>query len=93
MYEPKSTHSGHCHWDDQTIFSFSHFIEVDEDKPCFHWLAETEEPAGEKRNEMLWFPSWARHIVKPYDGEGVRAVVAGNVMITQMSATDEPIDK
>ena len=38
---------------------------------------------------MLLFPSWLRHSVLPYFGEGVRVTIAFNIRVTDLSLDDE----
>ncbi len=41
---------------------------------------------------MLVFPSWLQHFVDPYFGEGARISIAFNVLIANLSITEDPAD-
>ena len=81
-----SGHVEHEHFSGNEIFSFVHFIQVDENSPCFTWVMS--EPAnnwkpGEKNGDIIVFPPWAAHKVDRPSSKTKRIVVAGNIVLTK----------
>lgn len=80
-------HNDHTHYDpkDSILFSFVHFINVDSEDPCFHFLNEdgNEEYINENSEDFILFGSWCRHRVKKPATTQTRAIIAGNISIDQ----------
>lgn len=89
IYSPGSKHPPHCHADSSALFSWVHFLEVDELNPCFYYLDNKNEKiyVGEKCGKMIIFPSWMLHGVDPPNK--LRAVVAGNIYLTSIKVSEE----
>lgn len=98
VYRNNTTgHEDHTHFEvpetkgPVCLFSFVHFISVDENDPCFHFLNEdgSEEYVNEKKNDFVLFGSWTRHRVKKSNSLNTRAVIAGNVSLTAHLASSQ----
>lgn len=89
MYDPtvvNSKHPRHDHYasGENVEFSFVHFLQTNGDK-CFRFIGDYNEGydyADEQDGDLIFFPSWAAHEVLPAKS-GVRAVISGNIMITE----------
>lgn len=89
-----SGHDDHTHFEVGTpvsILSFVHFISIDENDPCFHFINEdgSEEYINEKKNDFVLFGSWTRHRVKKSVSTDTRAVIAGNISLTAHIASNQ----
>jgi hypothetical protein len=92
MYDPNvvnSKHPRHDHYasGENVEFSFVHFLKTNGDK-CFRFIGdygENYDYVNEEDGDLIFFPSWAAHEVLPAKS-GVRAVISGNIMITEHSS-------
>lgn len=76
-------HGYHNHYRGGCILSWVHFIEPAEED-CFCFLDSNRNrifPKQQRKNDIIFFPSWAIHEVIPFDGKERRGVVAGNIEI------------
>lgn len=89
VYEEDSCHPIHNHHGPQEIFSWVHFIEVDESDPCFYYVDHYDNKhfLGEKSDRLIIFPSWLMHGVKTPKSK--RAVVAGNIYLKSIETHDK----
>ena len=88
LYNNQTTgHGDHTHFGPSVpvIFSFVHFINMDKNDPCFHFVNEdgTGEYINEESNDFVLFGSWTRHRVKQPTSKEIRAVIAGNISINK----------
>ena len=77
-------HGAHNHWRGGCILSWVHFLEPAE-KDCFCFLDSNMEPTfpkQQRKNDIIFFPSWQLHQVLPFRGDKRRVIVAGNVELT-----------
>jgi len=72
----------HSHFDREgTVLSYVHFVNTDNDNPCFHFVKEDNSNMyiNEKQEDFIIFNSWTRHRVDAPKSTKTRAVIAGNI--------------
>lgn len=91
IYDPGSSHPPHCHASSSSLFSWVHFLEVEEKNPCFYYLNDENEKIyiEEKCGKIIIFPSWMMHGVD--SPNKVRAVVAGNIYLKSIKISEGDI--
>ena len=89
--DSKHYHNSHNHWGSSCIISWVHFIQPAE-KDCFCFIDSSGKemyPKQQRKNDIIFFPSWATHKATSFNEEGKRAIVAGNIELTFLG-TYEP---
>lgn len=87
VYDEKTGHGLHDHYNPCTLFSWVHFINP-LDTECFHFLDSDDNKLypPQKKDDLIIFPSWAPHEIDYSPVKG-RAVIAGNVFVEEIESS------
>lgn len=83
LYDKKSIHGIHTHFNSTTVLSFVHFLKTNNTK-CFEFTDGIEvEIPQQQEGDFIVFPSYVRHHVVTHNSNFNRIVIAGNIQILE----------